>query len=88
MMLEDRGSGGCMSFVHVAVSNMARILFVKVVVVVLIKNTTPLHYIQYSAMYAASMFVRLFVCLAYLSVGCLMNDCWLHLLVGRFDTVF
>lgn len=50
-----------MSFVHVAVSNVARILFVKVVVVVLIKHTTPLHYIQYSVMYAASMFVRLFV---------------------------
>lgn len=49
-----------MSFVHGAVSNVARILFVKVVVVVLIKHTTSLHYIQYSVMYAASMFVRLF----------------------------
>lgn len=73
-----------MSFVHGAVSNVARILFVNVVVVVLIKHTTSLHYIQYSVMYAASMFVRL----TYLSVGCLMNDCWLQLLVGRFHTVF
>lgn len=48
-------------------------------------NTITLHSILCNV---CCIYVRSFVCLAYLSVGCLMNDCWLHLLVGRFHTVF
>lgn len=61
-----------MSFVHVAVSNVARILFVKVVVVVLIKKTQH-HYITFNNL-QCMLHLCSFVCLFGIFVGWMFNE--------------